>query len=180
MYNNMAMKFAGGEMQAQAIGQKAEQANYFFNEAPESAPRTMAERFCTDRRFISGNAKSAGFAGRVEAMLKSPEFEELLRKVTKIAKEYGNSPSKALTDEDRRFLINFRVNFNAILNDGKLRETLVNCAKDPKYAKLKELAKNINSDDSVKAGFDRVTPLVSKEEKFHRTAGALWDLKTFL
>ena len=176
----MAMKFASGEMPIQAVNQKTEQANYFFNEAPESAPRTMVESFCTDRRFISGNAKSEGFAGRVEAMLKSPEFENLLRKVTKVAKDHGNAPSKALIEEDRRLLLHFRVNFNAILNDGKLRETLVKCAKDPKYAKLKELAKQINSDETVKAGFEKVTYLVSKEEKFRKTPGALWDLKAFL
>ena len=176
----MAMKFAGGDMPVQAISQRAEQANIFYNEAPESAPRTMAERFCTDRRFISGNAAVPGFASKVEAMLKSPEFEELLRKVTKVAKEYGNAPSKALSEEDRRLLLNFRVNFNAILNNSDLRKALVKCAEDPKHSKLKVLAKQINADETVRAGFDRVTYLVSKDEKFHRSVRALWELKSFL
>ncbi|MFA5929646.1 MAG: hypothetical protein WC861_02080 [Candidatus Micrarchaeia archaeon] len=176
----MAMKFASRETQAQTPGQKAGQVGPFFTEAPESAPRAMAERFCTERRFISGNAAAAGFASSVEAMLKSPEFGELLRNVTKTAREYGKSPSKALSEEDRRLLLNFRVNFNAVLNDSTLRKVLVRCAEDPKYSGLMETAKQINSDKTVKAGFDRVTRLVSEDEKFKRSVRALWELKSFL
>ena len=176
----MAMKFAGGEAQTGADSQKTGQISFFFNEASESAPKAVVERFCTERRFISGNAASPGFAGAIEMMLKSPEFGDLLDRVKKVAKEYGNTPSKALTDEDRRLLLNFRVNFNAILNDSNLRKALVKCTEDPKCVELKETAKQINSDKVVKAGFDRVTHLVSEDEKFKRTVRALWELKSFL
>ena len=171
----MAMKFAGKETAATAQGAARE--SPFFSEAPESAARSSTERFCSDRRFISGNAnKAMGFAGEVEKMLRSPEFEELLRKVTRIARDYGNTPKKALSKEDGELLMNFRVNFNAILNDSELRKVLVKCAEG---SRIKELARHINSEEAVKAGFDRVTPMVHAEEKFHKTVRALWELRSF-
>ena len=169
----MAMKFAGKETAATAQGAARE--SPFFSEAPESAPKTSTERFCAERRFISGNAATPGFPGRVEKMLRSPEFEGLLRKVTTVAREYGKNPKKALSREDGELLLNFRVNFNAILNDSELRKVLVNCADSPK---IRELAKYIVSDEAVKAGFARVD--IREGERFHRTLRALWELKSFL
>jgi len=171
----MAMKFADGEKQA--LARLASQADLFFTEAPERAAKEMWERFCTERNFISSNARAGGFTGKVESMLRSPEFEARLRHVLKIAQDYGKNPHKALSGADGLILLNFRVNFNAILNDAVLRKVLVKCADG---SELKELAKQFISDATVKAGFDRVTYLVHPEEKFQRTWRALWELKSFL
>lgn len=174
----MAMKFAGAAAQADA--KAAGGADPFFAEAASGASKWMVERFCTERKFISANAAARGFAGKVEAMIRSPEFADMLRNVAKVARECGKSPQRPIGEADRRLLLNFRVNFNAMLNDGALRGVLVRCAQEPGNSRLKELIRPFISDPVARAGLDRVTYLMAPGEKFRRTVRALWELQSLL